>query len=110
MADSVTDSVTDSVATDTTTEALTLQQRVELPLWDPEGVSGFRTGASGGERRGGHGRLGRGRGADGGQEPHPEDWLPHLLAEVAEDISRVLVALEESRSLGQGGAYGSGRN
>lgn len=92
-------------------EALTLQQRVELPLWDPEGVSGFRAGLSGAERRSGHGRLGRGRrDGDGGQEPHPEDWLPHLLAEVADDISRVLVALEESRSLGQGGAYGSGRN
>ena len=38
-------------------EALTLQQRVEVPLWDPEGVSGFRTS---GERRSGHTTLGRG--------------------------------------------------
>lgn len=91
-------------------EALTLQQRVELPLWDPEGASAFRASADGSERRNGHGRLGRGRGGASGQEPHPEDWLPHLLAEVADDISRVLVALEETRSLGQGGAYGSGRN
>jgi len=91
-------------------EALTLQQRVELPLWDPEGVSGFRSGATGADRRNGHGRLGRGRGFGVEQEPHPEEWLPHLLAEVAEDISQVVAALEESRTLGQGGAYGSGHN
>ena len=89
-------------------EALTLQQRVELPLWNPEGVSGFRSSASSQERRSGHSTLGRARG-HGGEQPHPEEWLPHLLAEVAEDISRVVVALEEMRSLGQGGAYGPGR-
>lgn len=88
-------------------EALTLQQRVELPLWNPEGVSGFRASASNLDRRSGHGALGRGRAR--GDQPHPEEWLPHLLAEVADDISRVVVALEEMRSLGQGGAYGSGR-
>ena len=88
-------------------EALTLQQRVELPLWNPEGMSGFRTGAFGADRRNGHGSL-RGR-LRGGDQPHPEEWLPHLLGEVAEDISRVVVALEETRSLGQGGAYGYGR-
>ena len=89
-------------------EALTLQQRVELPLWNPEGMSGFRTGASAADRRNGHVTLGRGR-ARSGEQPHPEEWLPHLLAEVAEDISRVVVALEETRTLGQGGAYGPGR-
>ncbi|HEX8728180.1 MAG TPA: hypothetical protein VF739_06140 [Ktedonobacterales bacterium] len=88
-------------------EALTLQQRVELPLWNPEGVSGFRANTSSLERRSGHSALGRGRAR--GDQPHPEEWLPHLLAEVADDISRVVVALEEVRSLGQGGAYGSGR-
>lgn len=89
-------------------EALTLQQRVELPLWNPEGVSGFRTGSNSADRRSGHSTLGRGR-SRGENQPHPEEWLPHLLAEVAEDISRVVVALEETRSLGQGGAYGPGR-
>jgi hypothetical protein len=90
------------------TEALTLQQRVELPLWNPEGVSGFRSNVSSMERRSGHSALGRARG-HGGEQPHPEEWLPHLLAEVAEDIGRVVVALEDMRSLGQGGAYGPGR-
>jgi len=89
-------------------EALTLQQRVELPLWNPDGVSGFRSNTSSLERRSGHSAFGRGHGR-GGEQPHPEEWLPHLLAEVADDISRVVVALEEMRSLGQGGAYGSGR-
>lgn len=91
-------------------EALTLQQRVELPLWNPDGMSGFRSGANGADRRSAHGRLGRGRAHGIEQEPHPEEWLPHLLAEVAEDISQVVAALEESRTLGQGGAYGSGHS
>jgi hypothetical protein len=81
-------------------EALTLQQRVELPLWDPEGVSGFRTS---GDRRNGHSSLGRGHRHDFGdrEEPHPEDWLPHLLSEVANDIARVLDALDSVRLLGR---------
>lgn len=81
------------------TEALNLQQRVELPLWDPEGVSGFRPSA---ERRSGHMSLGRMRrrdddDADEQEEPHPEDWLPHLFAEVLTDITGVIDALEHSR-------------
>jgi hypothetical protein len=81
------------------TEALTLQQRVELPLWDPEGVSGFRVGV---DRREGHG-LGRSRrrGERSEGEPRPEEWLPHLFAEVAEDIAHVLEAMEASRTLGR---------
>ncbi len=90
------------------TEALTLQQRVELPLWDPEGMNAYHTGSNGAERRAGHLNLRRGR-ANDAEQPHPEEWLPHLLAEVAEDISRVVIALEEMRSLGQGGAYGPER-
>lgn len=80
-------------------EALTLQQRVELPLWDPEGVSGFRTGS---ERRSGHTTLGRHRHEFGdSDEPHPEEWLPHLLAEVAADVARVLDALDMARIPGR---------
>lgn len=74
-------------------EAITLQQRVEVPLWDPEGPSGFR---SSGERRSGHSSLGRSHRYEYGEhdEPHPEDWLPHLLLEVAGDVARVLGALD----------------
>jgi hypothetical protein len=83
-------------------EALTLQQRVELPLWDPEGVSGFRTGS---ERRSGHTTLGRHRHELGdSDEPHPEEWLPHLLSEVAADVARVLDALDMARIPGRTGS------
>lgn len=84
------------------TEAFALQQRVELPLWDPEGVSGFRPS---GERRG-HLSYGRARRRDErdefdeADEPHPEEWLPHLFAEVLADIVGVIDALESSKSLG----------
>lgn len=90
-------------------EGLTLQQRVELPLWNPDGMNAFRQGAGGAERRTGHSSLGRSRARGDGRQPHPEEWLPNLLVEVAADISRVVVALEEARSLGQGGAYGHER-
>lgn len=85
------------------TEALTLQQRVELPLWDPEGVSGFHADA---DRREGHVSIGRPRrrsDEDMSDAPHPEDWLPHLFSQVAEDISHVLEALESSRAFSRTG-------
>ncbi|MEO7002147.1 MAG: hypothetical protein ABI068_09995 [Ktedonobacterales bacterium] len=100
-------------------EALTLQQRVELPLWDPDGVSGFR---ASGEHRSGHMTLGgRGRRSAGNasynddaddqnDDPHPEDWLPHLLTEVADDITHVLEALESSRTVGGANGQDSGQN
>jgi len=76
-------------------DALALQQRVELPLWDPEGISGFRTAI---DHRAGHMSLGRLRRRDedagGSDDPHPEDWLPHLFTEVLADIMRVLTAFE----------------
>lgn len=83
-------------------DALTVQQRVELPLWDPEGPgdSGFRAST---ERQSGHApiiRL-RSRHSHTGGQPRPEDWLPHLLADVADDIARVVAALEETRSAGR---------
>jgi hypothetical protein len=67
----------------------------ELPLWDPEGVSGFHASA---DFRDGHMTLGRSRrratNTNGG--PHPEDWLPHMFTEVVNDINSVLNALESS--------------
>lgn len=95
----------------TQAEALTLQQRVELPLWDPEGISGFRTSAS--DRRSGHMTLGRGRRRDERDEhderddyddssdPHPEAWLPHLFTEVMNDITNVIASLESARISGR---------
>jgi hypothetical protein len=91
-------------------DVLTLQQRVELPLWDPEGVSGFH---ASGERLSGHTTLGQRHRGDYGDrderdEPHPEDWLPHLLAEVAADIARVLDALDAVRPAGRMGSEADG--
>lgn len=81
-------------------EALTLEQHVELPLWDPEGVSGFRASA---DKLEGHVTVGRAwrRGYSDASTPHPEDWLPHLFTEVVADIIRVIDALETSRTMGR---------
>ncbi len=83
-------------------EALTVEQRVELPLWDPEGLgdSGFRASVERLPGRASAGRL-RSRHSHAGDQPRPEDWLPHLLADVVEDIARVVAALEEARSAGR---------
>lgn len=82
-------------------EALTVQQRVELPLWDPEGIGdrGFHAGV---DRLIGHASVNRihARHSHTGDQPRPEDWLPHLFADVAEDIARVIVTLEETRAAG----------
>ncbi len=85
-------------------EALTLQQRVEIPLWHPEGLAGLRD-LQEGEMLNGHNpapgtRRRRRRDEDDENlpaEPHPEEWLPGLLADVASDISRVLAALDAAR-------------
>jgi hypothetical protein len=84
-------------------EAITVQQRVELPLWDPEGPSGFR---SSGDRRSGHTTVGRGQRYDFSdqEDPHPEDWLPHLLLEVAGDVARVIGALDTVHVSGRTGS------
>ncbi len=83
-------------------DALTVEQRVELPLWDPEGMgeSGFHAQPGRAPGRAPISRL-RARHSRTGDQPHPEDWLPHLLADVAEDIARVVAALEEVRSTGR---------
>ncbi|HEU5369560.1 MAG TPA: hypothetical protein VFU69_13895 [Ktedonobacterales bacterium] len=85
-------------------EALTLQQRVEIPLWHPEGLAGLRD-LQEDEMLNGHNALPgtrRRRRRDEDEEnlpaePHPEEWLPGLLADVASDVSRVLAALDAAR-------------
>jgi hypothetical protein len=43
--------------------------------------------------------LGRSRRReDETDDPHPEDWLPHLFTEVLADIMRVIAALESVNS------------
>ena len=83
-------------------DLLALQQHVELPLWDPDGMSGFRSGM---DYREGHFPLlrSRQRAVPGGTgaTPHPEAWLPSLFNEVLADIMRVIEALESSRAMGR---------
>lgn len=83
-------------------DALTVEQRVELPLWDPEGIgdSGFRASPDRSSAHGAGGRI-RSRHSHTSDQLRPEDWLPHLLADVVEDIGRVVAALEEARSTGR---------
>ncbi|HYM26966.1 MAG TPA: hypothetical protein VET66_02365, partial [Steroidobacteraceae bacterium] len=88
-------------------EALTLQQHVELPLWDPEGVSGYLTSSERRDRHAAHPHAHRHEHA-ALAEPHPEEWLPHLLSEVADDVARVLSALDAVRTPGRTGSPADG--
>src|SRR5437588_6859888 len=81
------------------TEALTLQQRVELPIWHPDGMRGlhdelhFRTDRLAQRRY---------RAIEDDEEmdeivadnPRPEDRLPTVLADVCQDIMKVGKQLE----------------
>src|SRR5438876_989870 len=86
-------------------EALTLQQRVELPIWHPQGMRGLHD-----ELHYRTGRLAQRRYraieddavideivAD---NPRPEDWLPTVLEDVCQDIMKVLEALDSVRTTG----------
>jgi len=87
-------------------EALTLQQRVEIPLWHPEGLAGLADLQEGDQHNGAgpassqHRRRRRDEDDESlPAEPHPEEWLPGLLTDVVNDISRVLAALDALRPL-----------
>jgi|SRR5579859_1234297 len=85
-------------------EVLTLQQRVELPIWHPEGMRGLH------DDRHYHSseRLARRRRRESDDEgheeeeavadnPRPEDWLPQVMVEVCQDILQGLQAMEAVR-------------
>ncbi|GCF09046.1 hypothetical protein [Dictyobacter arantiisoli] len=76
-------------------EVLNLQQRVELPIWHPAGMSGLHDNSDTEEEsiqiQIGDNELEHLLLVD---EPHPEDWLPETMIEVCEDIMQVLAALE----------------
>lgn len=87
-------------------EALTLQQRVELPIWHPEGMRGLHSDS---QARSAH-SLQRHRSVNEDEDedeldeqdeievvadnPRPEEWLPQVMEEVCQDILRVLEAME----------------
>jgi hypothetical protein len=77
-------------------ESLTLQQHVELPLWNPESLTAFRESID--RQRGSrHGRPRRRYYTDDDEEDptQQEEWMPPLLEEVVADIERVLTALDD---------------
>ena len=76
-------------------ESLTLQQHVELPLWNPESLTTFREMI---ERQRGSNHHGRNRSRWHDEEEdatQQEDWLPPLLEEAVADIEHVLTALDD---------------
>ncbi len=80
-------------------EAITLQQRVELPIWHPDGMRGLLEERS---AQNGHHRRDEDE-EDEAQEvvpdnPRPEEWLPPIMEDVCQDIIQVLEALEAVRS------------
>jgi hypothetical protein len=87
-------------------ETLTLQQRVELPIWHPEGMHGLhedlqtRSAHSIHRRRSVNEDTEDSDGHDEAEEvadnPHPEEWLPQVMDEISQDIQRVLQAMENT--------------
>ena len=76
-------------------ETLTLQQRVEIPIWHPLGMSGLHEDEPAPEKS----LLIRTDDGDAEQivlsdDPHPEEWLPAIMTEVCQDITQVLAAFE----------------
>lgn len=86
-------------------EILTLQQRVELPIWHPDGMRGLHDDHhSSSERR--NRRRRREMDEDNedveavADDPRPEDWLPQIMGDVCQDIIQVLEAMDAVRSHG----------
>lgn len=87
-------------------EALTLQQRVELPIWHPEGMRGLHADPQARSARFIQRRRSvneEDENADEREEievhadnPRPEEWLPQIMDEVCQDIQRVLEAMESA--------------
>jgi hypothetical protein len=84
-------------------EALTLQQRVELPIWHPDGMHSLHDDPPTHTYRSSY----RQRTRDEEEEkevvpdnPRPEEWLPQVMIEVSQDIVHVLEALDAARSHG----------
>ncbi|GHO43590.1 hypothetical protein [Ktedonospora formicarum] len=83
-------------------DSLTLQQRVELPIWHPEGMRGlFEEPVVQAQE---HVVRSVKRRDDGVEEveifvdnPRPEEWLPQVVLEVSQDVQRVLSALDSVR-------------
>lgn len=86
-------------------EALTLQQRVELPIWHPDGMRGLHDDPHDRSSRFAQRRRRASDEEDDAEDievvadnPRPEEWLPQVVMEVCQDILQVLDALESVRA------------
>jgi len=84
-------------------EALTLQQRVELPIWHPDGMRGLHDdpqlyGRRQPERAHQHLDEDEDDSEVVADNPQPEEWLPQVMIEVCQDIMQVLDALDAAVS------------
>jgi len=87
-------------------EAFTLQQRVELPIWHPDGMRGLHdephhhTSGRGIARS--HHEIDEDEEVDKvvADDPRSEEWLPQVMVEVCQDILHVLEALDSVCSQG----------
>lgn len=85
-------------------EALTLQQRVELPIWHPDGMRGLHDDPQAHSARYIQHRRSVNDDEDENDEregieavadhPRPEEWLPQVMEDICQDIQRVLEAME----------------
>jgi hypothetical protein len=77
-------------------DMLMLQQRVDLPIWHPEGIHGLPDDFP----FYGHTQLDEDEENPDAlpEEPRPEEWLPQMMVEVCQDIVQVLDALETTLS------------
>lgn len=80
-------------------ETLTLQQRVEIPIWHPLGMHGLHDDPQMRNFCNNH-NMHDSEEADEAiaDDPHPEDWLPQIMVEVCQDILHVLAALDATLS------------
>ena len=84
-------------------ESLTLQQRVEIPIWHPNGMRGLHDEPHSRSSR----FVQRHRPSSDEEEeetevvadnPRPEEWLPQVMVDVCQDILQVLEALDAVRT------------
>lgn len=85
-------------------ESLTMQQRVELPIWHPDGMSGLHDSPHNRSARFIHRSRSEAAAEDDDEEnevevaaddPRPEDWLPQVMFDVCLDICQVLTTLDD---------------
>ena len=83
-------------------ESLTVQQRVELPIWHPDGMRALHESPHFRSDRAAHFIYPEDEDDDEENDvkkaaviPHPEEWLPQVMSDVCLDICQVLTTLEE---------------